>query len=152
MGATTENPYFEVNSALLSRLRVYRLEPLTDEQLATVVRRALADVERGLAGGLGPAGGVFVGDEAFEHLVGLSAGDARQALNVLEGAVSIAEAEGSRDEQGHVVPRLADVEAAAQQRVLSYDRAGTATSTPSAPSSRASAATTRTPPCTGWPR
>ncbi|MGZ6265896.1 MAG: AAA family ATPase, partial [Candidatus Limnocylindrales bacterium] len=46
VGATTENPYFEVNSALLSRLRVYRLEPLTDEQVAVVVRRALADAER----------------------------------------------------------------------------------------------------------
>ena len=124
VGATTENPYFEVNSALLSRLRVYRLEPLTDEQVSTVVRRALSDEERGLAGGLGPDGGVSVGDEAFEHLVSLSAGDARQALNVLEGAVSIAEAEGACDEQGRVAPRLADVEAAAQQRVLAYDRAG----------------------------
>ncbi len=124
VGATTENPYFEVNSALLSRLRVYRLEPLTDEQVATVVRRALSDEERGLAGSLGPEGGVAVADEAFEHLVSLSAGDARQALNVLEGAVSIAEAEDARDEKGRVAPRLADVEAAAQQRVLSYDRAG----------------------------
>src|ERR1700690_100271 len=124
VGATTENPYFEVNSALLSRLRVYRLEPLTDEQVAIVVRRALSDEERGLAGSLGPEHGVSVGDEAFDHLVGLSAGDARQALNVLEGAVSIAEAEGARDEEGRVSPRLADVEAAAQQRVLSYDRAG----------------------------
>jgi len=58
VGATTENPYFEVNSALLSRLRVYRLEPLTDEQVAIVVRRALDDAERGLAGDLGPTGGV----------------------------------------------------------------------------------------------
>ena len=124
VGATTENPYFEVNSALLSRLRVYRLERLADEQVATVVRRALADEARGLAGGLGPKGGVAVGEEAFEHLVSLAAGDARQALNVLEGAVSIAEAEGARDGEGHVAPTLADVEAAAQQRVLAYDRGG----------------------------
>jgi putative ATPase len=124
VGATTENPYFEVNSALLSRLRVYRLEPLTDDQVAIVVRRALADGQRGLAGDLGPEGGVAVGDDAFEHLVSLSAGDARQALNVLEGAVSIAEAEESRDADGRVTPRLADVEAAAQQRVLSYDKGG----------------------------
>ncbi|HEX7612780.1 MAG TPA: AAA family ATPase, partial [Candidatus Limnocylindrales bacterium] len=48
VGATTENPYFEVNSALLSRLRVYRLEPLTDEEVGIVIRRALADAERGL--------------------------------------------------------------------------------------------------------
>jgi putative ATPase len=124
VGATTENPYFEVNSALLSRVRVYRLEPLTDEQVATVIRRALSDVDRGLAGALGPVGGVRLDDEPFEHLVGLSAGDARQALNVLEGASSIAEAEGIRGEDGAVAPTLADVEAAAQQRALAYDRAG----------------------------
>jgi putative ATPase len=123
-GATTENPYFEVNSALLSRLRVYRLEPLTDDEVGIVVRRALADAERGLAGNLGPAGGVDLAAEPFDHLVGLSAGDARQALNVLEGAVSIADSEGIRDAEGRVAPRLADVEAAAQQRALAYDRAG----------------------------
>jgi putative ATPase len=120
VGATTENPYFEVIAALLSRMRVWRLEPLTDDEVATVVRRALGDAERGLAGPLGPDGGVAVGDEAFEHLVGLAGGDARAALNVLEGAV----AEGIRDADGHVSPRLEDVEAAAQQRVLAYDRAG----------------------------
>ena len=123
-GATTENPYFEVNSALLSRLRVYRLEPLSDEEVATVVRRALTDSERGLAGDLGPKGGVVLADEPFEHLVGLSAGDARQALNILEGAASIADSEGIRDADGRVAPRLQDVEAAAQQRALAYDRAG----------------------------
>ena len=58
IGATTENPYFEVNSALLSRLRVWRLEPLSDDDVATVVRRAIGDEERGLAGDLGPTGGV----------------------------------------------------------------------------------------------
>jgi putative ATPase len=123
-GATTENPYFEVNSALLSRLRVYRLEALTDEEVGEVVRRALDDTDRGLAGALGPAGGVALTREPFEHLVGLSAGDARQALNVLEGAVSIADSEGIRDTEGRVAPRLEDVEAAAQQRALAYDRAG----------------------------
>ena len=61
VGATTENPYFEVNSALLSRMRVWRLEPLSDEDVATVVRRALEDEERGLAGPLGPEGGVALG-------------------------------------------------------------------------------------------
>jgi putative ATPase len=124
VGASTENPYFEVNSALLSRLRVYRLEPLSDDQIAAVVRRALGDSERGLAGDLGPAGGVALSEEPFEHLVGLSAGDARQALNVLEGAVSMADSEGIRDADGHVAPRLEEVEAAAQQRALAYDRAG----------------------------
>jgi putative ATPase len=124
IGATTENPYFEVNSALLSRLRVWRLEPLSDDDIATVVRRAIDDPDRGLAGDLGPDGGVAVADDAFEHLVSISGGDARVALNVLEGAVALAEAEGIRDEEGRVSPRLADVEAAAQQRILAYDRAG----------------------------
>jgi putative ATPase len=89
-----------------------------------VVRRALTDPERGLAGDLGPSGGVALADEPFEHLVGLSAGDARQALNILEGATSIADSEGIRDADGRVAPRLQDVEAAAQQRALAYDRAG----------------------------
>jgi putative ATPase len=124
VGATTENPYFEVNAALLSRMRVWRLEPLSDEDVATVVRRALDDEERGLAGALGPDGGVALGSEAFDHLVGLAGGDARAALNVLEGAVALAEAEGIRDADGKVAPRLEDIEAAAQQRVLAYDRAG----------------------------
>jgi putative ATPase len=124
IGATTENPYFEVNSALLSRMRVWRLEPLSDADVATVVRRALADDENGLAGAFGPDGGVAVGDEAFDHLVSLAGGDARAALNVLEGAVALAEGEDVRDADGHVAPRLEDVEAAAQQRILGYDRAG----------------------------
>ena len=124
IGATTENPYFEVNAALLSRMRVWRLEALTDEEVGTVVRRALTDAERGLAGSLGPSGGVALSDDAFEHLVSLAGGDARTALNVLEGATALAEDESIRDEAGHVAPRLEDVEAAAQQRILGYDRAG----------------------------
>ena len=124
VGATTENPYFEVNAALLSRMRVWRLEPLVDEDVATVVRRAIADEDRGLAGSLGPEGSVAIADEAFDHLVSLAGGDARSALNVLEGAVALAEAEGIRDSEGRVTPRLEDVEAAAQQRILGYDRAG----------------------------
>jgi len=124
IGATTENPYFEVNSALLSRMRVWRLEPLSDEDVGTVVRRAIEDPERGLAGELGPQGGVSLPDDAFAHLVDLAGGDARAALNVLEGAVALADGEGLRNEAGAVTPRLADVEAAAQQRILAYDRAG----------------------------
>jgi putative ATPase len=123
-GTTTENPYFEVNSALLSRMRVWRLEALADEDVATVVRRALADGERGLAGALGPDGGAALTDEAFDHLISLAGGDARSAMNVLEGAVALAESEGIRDADGRVSPRLEDVESAAQQRVLAYDRAG----------------------------
>ena len=124
IGATTENPYFELNSALLSRLRVWRLEPLSDADVGTVVRRALEDTQRGLAGALGPAGGVALPDDAFEHLVGLAGGDARQALNVLEGATALADSADVRDADGRVAPRLVDIETAAQQRVLAYDRAG----------------------------
>jgi len=126
IGATTENPYFEVNSALLSRLRVWRLEPLTDEDVGVVVRRAVEDKDRGLAGELGPEGGkgIALGQEAFDHLVSISGGDARVALNVLEGAVALAESEGVKDKAGKVEPRLGDIEAAAQQRILQYDRAG----------------------------
>ncbi len=124
IGATTENPYFEVNAALLSRMRVWRLEALSDEEVGTVVRRALDDAERGLAGDLGPGGGVSLDQASFDHLVSLAGGDARAALNVLEGATTLADGEGIRDQQGRVAPRLEDVEAAAQQRVLAYDRAG----------------------------
>jgi len=124
IGATTENPYFEVNSALLSRLRVWRLEPLTDEDIGRVVRRGVDDPVRGLAGGLGPEGGVGLADEPFQHLVSISGGDARVALNVLEGAVALAEDNDERDEAGRVAPTLADIESAAQQRILAYDRAG----------------------------
>jgi putative ATPase len=124
IGATTENPYFEVNSPLLSRMRVWRLEPLSNDDVATIVRRALDDADRGLAGAFGPKGGVALADDAFDHLVDISGGDARAALNILENAVALAEAEGIREGAGHVAPRLADVEAAAQQRVLAYDRAG----------------------------
>jgi putative ATPase len=113
IGATTENPYFEVNSALLSRMRVFRLDPLSDEQLGALVDRALED-PRGLAGT------VELMSDARGHLVAISAGDARAALNVLEAAAALADAtEGAR-----VTVTLDLVEAAAQQRVLSYDRAG----------------------------
>jgi putative ATPase len=105
-------------------MRVWRLGPLTDDEVAAVVRRALADPGRGLAGQFGPTGGVALSDDAFEHLVSLAGGDARAALNVLEGATALAESEDVRDADGHVSPRLEDVEAAAQQRILAYDRAG----------------------------
>jgi putative ATPase len=124
IGATTENPYFEVNAALLSRMRVWRLEPLTDEDVAFILRTALEDAERGLAGMFGPRGGVAMADEPFEHLVEVAGGDARQALNILEGAVALADDEDARDPEDRVSPTLAHVEAAAQQRVLAYDRAG----------------------------
>jgi len=124
IGATTENPYFEVNSALLSRMRVWRLEPLTNQDTAAICRRALEDAERGLAGIFGPTGGVTMDEEPFAHLVEVAGGDARSALNILEGAVTLADDDDARDEAGRVSPTLAHVEGAAQQRVLAYDRAG----------------------------
>jgi len=116
IGATTENPYFEVNAALLSRLRVFRLEPLSDEDLGRIVERALSD-ERGFDGR------VVLDDEAREHLIGISAGDARSALNILESAASMAGADDT-EAKTPIEPSLEDIETAAQQRVLSYDRAG----------------------------
>jgi putative ATPase len=116
IGATTENPYFEVNSALLSRLRVFRLEPLTDEELGVIIDRAITD-ERGYGGS------IALPQDAREHLIEISAGDARAALNILESAASLAGAE--RDDAPRPLrPSLDDIESAAQQRVLAYDRAG----------------------------
>ncbi len=124
VGATTENPFFDVNAALLSRLRVFRLEALTDAEVEAIVRSAIGDTERGLAGPLGPGGGVAIADDALAHLVSVAGGDARRALTTIEAATALADAAGSRDDDGRVSPRLEDVEAAAQERVLAYDRAG----------------------------
>ncbi len=109
IGATTENPYYEINSPLLSRLRVYRLEPLSAEDLRSIVERSLAD-ERGLAGRISLA------DEGLAALLDLSGGDARQALNILEAAASVAE-------DGAVIGAEPIAEAA-QERLLAYDRVG----------------------------
>jgi putative ATPase len=117
IGATTENPYFEVNSALLSRTRVYRLEPLEDADVRTVVERAVLD-DRGFGGTIALA------PESLDHLVGISGGDARAALNILESAVAIAAAEAGEGAEGPISPSLEVIETAAQQRVLAYDRAG----------------------------
>ena len=152
VGATTENPYFEVNAALLSRMRVWRLEPLSDEDVATVVRRAIDGPRAGLAGALGPDGGAAIDDAAFEHLVGLAGGDARSALNVLEGAVAIAEAEDARDAQGRGVPAWRTSRRPPSSASLPTTGPATATTTRCRRSSRACAATTPTRRCTGWRR
>ena len=106
-------------------MRVWRLEPLTDDEVGA--RRPARARRRGARPGrvrsARPAASRST-DDAFDHLVSLAGGDARAALNVLEGATALAEAEDVRDADGHVSPRLEDVEAAAQQRVLAYDRAG----------------------------
>jgi putative ATPase len=114
IGATTENPSFEVNSALLSRCRVVVLKPLDAAQLASLLRRALADQERGLAGS-----GVEVADDALAFVADASDGDARTALNVLEMAVVTAPPDAS----GPVVD-LEGMRRAFARKALRYDRAG----------------------------
>ncbi|HEY6555374.1 MAG TPA: replication-associated recombination protein A [Vicinamibacteria bacterium] len=115
IGATTENPSFEVNSALLSRSRVVVLKPLGEEHLRAVLTRALHDEERGLGGA-----GVAVEDEALGFLARAADGDARTALNVLEIAVTTAEADA-------LGTKKVDAEAMQQafaRKALLYDRAG----------------------------
>ncbi len=89
IGATTENPSFEVNSALLSRSRVYTLNPLTEEQIVTLLERALADEERGLG-----SMKLTAKPEALARIAAYSSGDARSAYNVLEIAATLASASG----------------------------------------------------------
>ncbi len=115
IGATTENPYFEVNAPLLSRSRVFRLQPLSDDELRTVLSTALEDRERGLG-----QFEVLMDEAALDHFVHVADGDARSALNALELAVLTTEP----DAQG---VRQITVEVAAesmQQRVLAYDKHG----------------------------
>jgi putative ATPase len=107
IGATTENPYFEVNSALLSRMQLYELLPLTQEELETVVRRGLAELE------------ADVPDELVASIASHAGGDARNALNILELAVATARAENVALEERHV-------EDAARKRPLIYDKHGDA--------------------------
>jgi len=116
IGATTENPSFEVIAALLSRCRVYRLTPLTDEQLVLLLKRALSDKERGLG-----ALKVTADEEALEMIASYSNGDARYAYNAVETAAKLA-ADGSAREGARITREI--VARALQQRVLLYDKQG----------------------------
>jgi putative ATPase len=107
IGATTENPYFEVNAALLSRCQVYELEPLTDEELAVVIRRGAAEL------------GATVADDLVAAIAMGAGGDARSALNILELAWQTAQAERSELSEHHV-------DDAARKRPLVYDKTGDA--------------------------
>src|SRR6201988_3541607 len=89
IGATTENPSFEINSALLSRCRVYVLQPLSEEQIVLLLRRALADTERGLG-----EMKVQASDEVLKTIASYTSGDARSAYNVLEVAAGLAKSAG----------------------------------------------------------
>jgi putative ATPase len=137
IGATTENPSFEVNAALLSRAKVLVLHPLTDADLRQLIDRALADCERGLG-----KVRLTVPQDARDLLAREARGDARRALATLEAAAAVAaaaapesgeapeEAEGARDPLGPVselAPRLIDraiIEESLQRRTLLYDKAG----------------------------
>jgi putative ATPase len=112
IGATTENPSFEIISALLSRCRVYVLQPLSEERIAVLLRKALDDKERGLG-----AMNLTADDDALELMASYSSGDCRAAYNTLEVAGQLA-AEGSR----HIDRAIATE--AVQQRVLMYDKSG----------------------------
>ena len=105
VGATTENPYFEVNSALISRTQVYELQELTPEDIGGLLRRALAEVGRS------------VSDEVIEFLAARSGGDARSSLNALELALDTAARTGQE-------VTLADAEDAMQRKALRYDKGG----------------------------
>jgi putative ATPase len=113
IGATTENPSFEIISALLSRCRVYVLQPLSEERIAALLRRAIEDRERGLG-----ALGLTADDEALLLMASYSSGDCRSAYNTLEVAAQLAEASGTKH-----IDRPVAVEAV-QQRVLVYDKSG----------------------------
>jgi putative ATPase len=113
IGATTENPSFEIISALLSRSRVYVLNQLTEDQLVVLLRRALIDEERGL-GTLH----LEASDEALEKIAAYSSGDARSAYNVLEVAASLAQAAKASTITDVIVQE------AVQKRILLYDKSG----------------------------
>jgi putative ATPase len=113
VGATTENPSFELNGALLSRCRVVILQPLSLEALVDILERALADTERGLGGS-----GVTVTPDAFTSMAQLASGDARRALNLLDAAVADARSRKS----GEVT--AADLTRVVQRKVLLYDKSG----------------------------
>jgi len=115
IGATTENPSFEIISALLSRCRVYVLQPLSEDRIAELLRRALDDKERGL-GQLN----LTADDDALALIASYSSGDCRSAYNTLEVAAQLANEGAKHPKQ---IDRPVAVEAV-QQRVLMYDKSG----------------------------
>jgi len=117
VGATTENPYFEVNSALLSRVQVYELRGLADEHVRALLARALADSTRGIPDPPPAA------DEALTFLAARAGGDARAALSALELACMSATARGEREPDAAKVT-LADAEDAMQRKAVLYDKGG----------------------------
>ncbi len=116
IGATTENPYFEVNSALISRSTVFQLHPLTEENIETLIRRAVYDKEQGM--------GIYnaeISDEAVSFLADMAEGDARNALNAVELAVMTTEPDKA-DGKIHITTEVA--EECIQRRNIKYDKDG----------------------------
>ncbi|MET0801622.1 MAG: replication-associated recombination protein A [Actinomycetota bacterium] len=115
IGATTENPYFSLNTPLLSRCLLLRLEPLDEDAVRTLVRRALDDDDRGLG-----RSGLAIAEDALEHLVTVAGGDARMALTGLEASAEAAQAAGVTEITREIA---AD---AVQRKAIVYDRQGDA--------------------------
>lgn len=117
IGATTENPYFQVIAPLVSRSRVFQFKPLTDQDIVTLLHNALADSERGYG-----ARQVQLDDNALDHLVRIAGGDARAVLNALELAVESTPPDEEKNGIIHITLTVA--EDSIQQRALRYDKAG----------------------------
>ena len=117
IGATTENPYFEVNKALVSRSRIFQLKPLTEEDLRNIARQAIEDRERGY-GHLD----IHIEENALDHLVNVANGDARGVLNALELAIETT----SADSANRIVITLDVAEESIQRRAVLYDKDGDA--------------------------
>ena len=115
IGATTENPSFEVNAALLSRAKTYMLLPLSTDEVLTLLQRSLRDETRGLANE-----GVAISEELLRQIAVFANGDARAAFNTLEAAVAAAR----REEKGQAMVTEAILEDAIQRKMLLYDKAG----------------------------
>ena len=115
IGATTENPYFEVNRALLSRSRLFELKPLSRDNIRTIIRRALEDPKKGM-GMYHP----YMDEKALEFLADIADGDARAALNAVELGVLTTEP----DPEGRIHLSLETVQECIQRRALGYDREG----------------------------
>src|SRR6266567_4254620 len=117
IGATTENPSFEIISALLSRSRVYVLKPLTEEQIVLLLRRALDDRERGLG-----TVKLSANDDVLRKIASYTSGDARSAYNVLEVAAALAQEKTSDQSPAEITDDI--VRDALQKRTLLYDKSG----------------------------
>ena len=115
IGATTENPYFEVNGALISRSSIFELHPLDKEDIKTVLRRAVYDTEKGMG-----SYGAVIDEDALEFLADLSGGDARNALNAVELGVLTTD----RSEDGKIHITLEVASQCIQKRVVRYDKTG----------------------------